>query len=93
MTIAPHGGGSLVDLRVSGPELETLKERAQGLPRLVLDARELTDLELLAIGGFTPLTGFMTQEQCRNVVDEMHLPGGIPWSIPVTLSTMTERRK
>lgn len=90
MTITPHGGGSLVDLRVSATERESLRDRAQGLPKLRLDARELTDLELLTVGGFTPLEGFMTQEQCKSVVDTMHLPGGVPWSIPVALSTTKE---
>ena len=91
MPITPHGGGPLVDLRTSGSEQESLRERAKGLTQLRLDARELTDLELLTIGGFTPLRGFMTQEECRSVVDEMHLPSGVPWSIPVALSTTAER--
>ncbi|MFQ5699542.1 MAG: sulfate adenylyltransferase [Myxococcota bacterium] len=86
MTIAPHGGGSLVDLRCSEAERPALLERARGLRSLALDSREQTDLELLAIGGFSPLRGFMGTDECKSVVNDMHLPGGVPWTIPVVLS-------
>jgi len=88
--IAPHGSPELVDLRCPAGEREALRARAAQLPQLALDARELTDLELLTIGGFTPLTGFMTAEQCKGVVEDMHLPGGIPWSLPVTVGAARE---
>jgi sulfate adenylyltransferase len=90
MPITPHGGGELVDLRVPQAERATLLDFAKKLKRLVLDARELTDLELLSIGGYSPLRGFMTESQCKAVVDDMHLPGGIPWTIPVVLSADRE---
>jgi sulfate adenylyltransferase len=86
MTISPHGAAELVDLRCAPSECDELARRAARLPRVQLDAREITDLELLAIGGFTPLRGFMTEAECKAVVNDMHLPGGIPWTIPVTLS-------
>jgi sulfate adenylyltransferase len=89
--IAPHGGGELVDLRCAAGERAALRERAERLPRIALDARELTDLELLATGGFTPLRGFMTEEQCKAVVQEMHLPGGVPWTLPVTVAAPREQ--
>jgi sulfate adenylyltransferase len=85
MPIAPHGGGDLVELRSSGAERSALAERAKSLPRLELDAREMNDLELLANGGFTPLRGFMTEAECKAVVNDMQLPGGIPWTIPIAL--------
>jgi len=86
MSITPHGNGELVDLRVGAGERRALAESARALRALELDARERTDLELLAVGGFTPLRGFMGEKECRSVVREMHLPGGVPWTIPVTLS-------
>lgn len=86
MPITPHGGGELVDLRCSPDQRDSLRERARGLASIQLDARELTDLELLAVGGFSPLRGYMTEEQCKSVVHDMHLPGGVPWTVPVTLS-------
>ena len=78
MSIAPHGGGELVDLRVSATERDSLRAHAARLVSVELDAREQTDLELLAIGGFTPLRGFMTEDECKSVVSEMHLLSGAP---------------
>jgi sulfate adenylyltransferase len=90
MTMTPHGGGELVDLRVSDGKRKELLDRARGLKSLQLGPRVLTDLELLAIGGYSRLRGFLTGAECKSVVDEMHLPGGVPWTIPVTLSAGSE---
>ena len=84
--IAPHGG-TLVDLVARGDERERLLARASGLARVDLSARQAADLELLAVGGFSPLTGFQGSEDWRRVVEEMHLADGLPWSIPVTLAS------
>ena len=87
--IPPHGG-QLIDREVTGQEAATLGERARSLPALRLSSRALADLELIAIGGFSPLEGFMTARQYRSVVDEMHLSAGLPWSLPVTLAASRE---
>ena len=88
-TNAPHGA-RLVDLVVSGPEAEALRRRAAELPAIRLSARSLSDLELLAIGGYSPLTGFMTQADYGPVVKEMHLASGLPWPMPITLAVSSE---
>ena len=88
-TIAPHGG-TLIDREVHGDEATALEERARSLPQLRLSSRARSDLELIAIGGLSPLEGFMTRAQYRSVVDSMHLPDGLPWSLPVTLSASKE---
>ncbi len=87
--VPPHGG-TLVSREVTGDEAAALAGRARSLPALRLSSRTLSDLELLAIGGFSPLEGFMTQRQYRSVVNDMHLPGGLPWSLPITLSATKE---
>lgn len=89
--ITPHGGGALNPREVTGADAEALAAQAADLPTRRLNSRELADLELLANGGFTPLDGFMTSEQYRGVVESMHLPGGVPWTIPVTLSVSKEQ--
>lgn len=84
--IDPHGG-SLVDLLVPEGERDDLAKRASELPSVTLSARQAADLELLAVGGFSPLRGFQGSDDWRAVVEEMRLADGLPWSIPVTLAT------
>ncbi len=84
-TIAPHGG-TLVDLRLKGTEAERAVEEAGRLPRVAIGRRELSDLEMMAVGALSPLTGFMGEKDYRTVIDEMHLSNGLVWAIPVTLS-------
>jgi sulfate adenylyltransferase len=57
---------------------------------LTLSARQTADFELLANGGFAPLSGFMGSEDWRTVVEEMRLADGGIWSIPVVLATEVE---
>ncbi|NET59104.1 MAG: sulfate adenylyltransferase [Symploca sp. SIO2E6] len=83
--IAPHGG-ELVN-RIATPEQrQEFLDQADSLPRVQLDKRAISDLEMIAIGGFSPLTGFMEQADYESVVDKMRLANGLPWSIPITLS-------
>jgi len=89
--IAPHGG-ELVDLLAPPDERAELESRAAGLATVTLNARQAADLELLAVGGFSPLRGFQGSDDWRRVVDEMHLADGLPWSIPVTLASDAEAK-
>ncbi|MDF5711263.1 MAG: sulfate adenylyltransferase [Nostoc sp. S4] len=87
--IAPHGG-QLVN-RIATPEQrEEFLSKAEFLPRVQLDDRAVSDLEMIAIGGFSPLTGFMNQEDYDRTVTEMRLANGLVWSIPITLSVAEE---
>lgn len=85
--VAPHGGGSLKPLLLTGPALAAEQARAATLPRVTISSREAGDLIMLGIGGFTPLTGFMSQADWLAVCDTMHTAAGLFWPIPVTLST------
>ena len=82
MTIQPHGG-KLINRLCNPEEKGELLARARELTRSVLSERELSDLELLATGVYSPLNGFMTSDAYRSVVDTMHLPSGPPWSLPI----------
>ena len=84
-TIAPHGG-DLVDLLVPADRREATRAEADHLPKLVVNARELSDLEMLAVGALSPLTGFVGEADYVSVLETMHLSGGLAWAIPVTLS-------
>ncbi|MBW4521750.1 MAG: sulfate adenylyltransferase [Scytolyngbya sp. HA4215-MV1] len=88
-SIAPHGG-QLINRITPQAQREEFLDKAEYLPRVQLDERAVSDLELIAIGGFSPLTGFMEQADYDRVVNEMHLANGLPWAIPVTLSVDEE---
>jgi len=83
--ISPHGG-VLVDRVATGSRLAELKKEAPGLKRLTLSAKQSCDLEMIGIGAFSPLTGFMGQADFARVCKEMKLAGGDIWPIPVLLS-------
>jgi sulfate adenylyltransferase len=86
MTISPHGG-DLVDLLAQGKQRDELVSSAASLARIELTPKQAADLELMAIGGFSPLRGFQGSDDWRRVVEEMRLADGLPWSIPVTLAS------
>lgn len=89
--IAPHGG-KLVNRDASPEAKSEWLGRAGELTRLRLGPREVSDLELIASGGFSPLTGFMKSDDYASVVSGMRLADGLPWSIPVTLSIGEDQR-
>src|SRR6516225_4158521 len=83
--ISPHGGGELVDRKAPESERAALRKKARELPEVKLSARDLADLEMLASGAFSPLTGFMGEADYRQSCAKMRLASGVPWSIPITL--------
>jgi ATP sulfurylase len=87
--IAPHGG-SLVDRVLRGVVREGALERAARLKKVSLSPTAVSDLELIAVGGFSPLTGFMTRADYESVVQDMRLSSGLVWSIPITLPVSRE---
>src|SRR4029077_16047959 len=90
--IRPHGG-KLINRMAEGREREQLLVRAKQLPHVTLNSRQLSDVELIAIGAFSPLTGFMGQRDYESVVDNQRLANGLPWTIPVTLAISAEEAK
>jgi sulfate adenylyltransferase len=85
--IQPHGG-ELVNRVLTGKEREEALAQAQTLKGLQLKSLlNLSDLELLATGAFSPLTGFMVKEDYDRVVEQMRLYSGLVWPIPVTLAS------
>lgn len=89
-TIIEPYGGELVNLLVSDNEKETWLEKANQYPSHQLSDRSLHDLELLAVGGFSPLTTFMGEEDYNRVLTEMRLANGVLFPIPITLTIEKE---
>ncbi|GBD13990.1 Sulfate adenylyltransferase [bacterium HR24] len=89
MSSIPHGG-KLVS-RVLPPERRAeAEERIRSLPVVRLDARQLSDLQMIAQGAFSPLEGFLCREDYRNVLRHMRLADGTVWSLPITLAVDAE---
>ena len=84
--VKPHCSDELNPLLLNGDALEAEIVRAENLPRVEMQSREVGDLIMLGIGGFTPLAGFMNQADWQGVCDDMHTADGVFWPIPVTLS-------
>ena len=83
--IAPHGG-QLINRLATPAQANALRDRLFMLPRVALTPRALADLDLIAVGGFSPLDGFLKKADYDSVVERMRLASGLPWSIPITLS-------
>jgi len=81
---APHGG-KLVDLVADQERAALLKKIAFNLPDITLNERQSCDLEMLATGAFSPLTGFMKRSDYESVLDRMRLQNNTLWPIPICL--------
>jgi ATP sulfurylase len=90
--ITPHGG-ELINRMLVGEEREEGLARARGLNKILLDPVAVSDLELIAVGAYSPLTGFMCHEDYQSVVKTMRLANGLVWSIPITLAVTKEQAK
>ena len=83
--IRPYGG-KLLPLLTSEEEANHWQAR-KDLKKIVLSSRELGDLMMMGIGGFSPLRGYMSHDDWKSVCAEMKMADGLFWPIPITLST------
>jgi sulfate adenylyltransferase len=88
--IHPHGG-VLINRLLTGAAREQALQDSATLEKIVLSETNLCDLEMIATGALSPLTGFMTRADYAPVVHDMHLANGLPWTIPVTLPVTAEQ--
>ncbi|WP_406944922.1 sulfate adenylyltransferase [Halobacillus sp. SY10] len=90
MTVEVHGG-TLVNRELKGNDREEALNHAKSLQTLEISKWTISDLELIGIGGFSPLNGFMCKADYERVVEEMRLKDGTIWSIPITLPVTEEQ--
>ncbi len=88
--IKPHGG-KLVNREVRGPERDRLIQAAVDIPALQLNARDISELEMIAIGAYSPLQGFLDRSDYNSMCVRMRLTNDVAWPIPVTLSITNEQ--
>ena len=89
--IEPHGG-TLVNRLLDGPAWENAVEMAKAVPSIDLTPRQIADVELLTVGGLSPLTGFMGSADYRSVIEDTRLADGTVWPIPVALGLTDEQK-
>ena len=85
----PHGD-ALIQLYLTETAAEQEKQRARDYRSWDLTARQLSDVDLILNGAFSPLEGFLTETEYKHVLRDMRLPSGVLWPIPVTLDVSAE---
>jgi sulfate adenylyltransferase len=88
--IPPHGGTLVQRLADEAARRDWLK-KAGSLPRVDVLLRERCDLEMLAIGAYSPLAGFMGKADYDGTVNSMKLANGVLWSVPITLGVTADK--
>ncbi len=83
--IRPHGG-RLIDRHAKGEMREAMLAKANELPKIQVNERELADIEMIGCGAMSPLEGFMNRDDYLGVLNNMHLASGPVWTLPITLS-------
>ncbi|MDH3474462.1 MAG: bifunctional sulfate adenylyltransferase/adenylylsulfate kinase [Rhodospirillales bacterium] len=80
----PHGG-VLKELYLGESAADEEKIKARDFKSWDLTERQLCDVELILNGAFSPLEGFLGRQEYESVLNEMRLPSGLIWPIPITL--------
>ena len=91
--VAPPHGGKLINRISKGKRRIRLLSEVEELPKILVPKDIAVDIENIAHGVFSPLEGFMNQEDYLNVLNEMRLSNDIPWTIPIVLDVDEEAIK
>ena len=84
--VPPHEAKSITPLLTSKTDKAEEIKRAESLKKVPLSSKEVSDLFMFGMGAYTPLTGFMNEEEWLGTCINMKLPNGVFWPIPITLS-------
>ncbi len=83
--VTPHGG-ELTERWATPAEVREIEGDAPRMPSVALDAVQASDLELIATGAYSPLLGFLGEDDLESVVDRKRLASGAVWTIPILLA-------
>jgi pyruvate kinase len=87
LLVEPHGG------KLVHREALAMAAEADQLPRVRVSDLALMDCQQIALGTFSPLTGFMDSAALESVLQSNHLPDGTIWTLPITLQLPREALK
>ena len=87
--ILPHGS-KLINLFANKDELKEIQKEALSLSSITVSKRVLCDLEMLSLGAFSPLSGFVGEKDYKSIVEKMRLSNDLVWPIPITLQVNKE---
>lgn len=88
--VPPHGGRLMPLLTAGGAKRDRLLHEAKGLRKIRPSSKELSDLFMLAMGAFSPLTGFMGEADYLSVLKNMRLTNGVLWPVSIALPVSGE---
>ncbi len=83
--VPPHGSDTVKPLLLPESERAAEFKRAEGLKKIPLDSKAVSDVAMLAMGAYTPLDGFMSEDDWRGSCVDMKMASGLFWPIPITL--------
>ena len=90
--VKPHGG-RLTNRLLSTNQLERLKEETNEFIQISIDFETYIEIENIAIGTFSPLEGYMTQQEFESVIETSRLTNGLAWTIPITFDISEKQAK
>ena len=85
MVSDPHGG-KLVNNVLSKNEIDEIISNLKEYKHLILDRDLIMDAEKIAIGAFSPIDGFLKQEDYLSILDNKRLKNGVVWTLPIILT-------
>lgn len=91
-TIEPHGG-NIIQRELKGKTRDQYLDKVNNLLAITVSNWNISDMELIANGGYSPLSGFIGKEDYQSILYKMHLTNGLPWTIPITLPVSKETAK
>ena len=78
-------GGKLINRIATGARKAELEAKAKTIFNLTIEDRYGADIEMIAVGAFSPITGFMGKADCESAIENMKLTNGLAWGIPIPL--------
>jgi sulfate adenylyltransferase len=87
--VKPHGG-KLIDRSLSGKDLENALAAIAGMKSITISKESVTDVKNICHGRYSPLEGFICQNDLKPILENMRLANGTVWTIPILLDVSEE---